>query len=283
MEHEQTIPEQRKEAETSPDSDTRDQLSTSDAAEPDAEVEAAADAVGPRRRRGRTTLLIAGAAALGVLAGTVTGYAIQYDREPTPLPPLAQTVVTPKALAPDATTSNKTINANRWHKTDDDLAKLLIEAPKGAKVVDGAGYESLDWFATNYESPGEGLHHILDDDLRRVVSTSWSEGEDIEVEVRLLQFRDRRTAEYNQRHQTTYRQEEAANAGAAIPGVADGAGHVWVASKAEEKPGYHPLRVGTAEARRGDVVVEIFYYEKRGRNIAEDVLIDLAKRQLERL
>ncbi|MEV7523224.1 hypothetical protein [Streptomyces sp. NPDC091371] len=282
MEHEQTIPEQRKEAENAPESDTPTLLSTPADGPEAATAEAEAAAV-PRRRRGRTTLLIAGAAALGVLAGAVTGYAVQYHREPTPLPPLAQKVVTPKALAPDAATTNKTINANRWHKTDDDLTKLLVEPPKGAKEVEGAGYESLDWFATNFEKPDSGLRHVVNDNLRRVVSTAWTEGEDIAVEVRLLQFRERSEAEDFQQGQTRYREKDAGNSGVSIPGVSDEVGHVWVASKTEEKPGYYPVRIATAEARRGDIVVEIFYYEKRGRKIAESVLIDLAKRQLERL
>ncbi|MFG2879956.1 hypothetical protein ACGFYU_33925 [Streptomyces sp. NPDC048337] len=269
MEHEQTIPEQRKEGETAPDADTPDLAPAADAA--------------PRRRGRRTTLLIAGAAVLGILAGTVTGYAIQYHREPTALPPLAQKVVTPKALAPDDATTNKTINANRWHKTDDDLSKLLIEAPKGAEVLEGAGYESLDWFATNFKDPAAGLRNIVNDDLRRAVSTRWTGGENVLVEVRLLQFRERNDAEDFQQGQARYREKEAGNSGAAVPGVADEVGHVWVASKTEEKPGYYPVRIATAEVRRGDIVVEIFYYEKRGRNIAEGDLIDLAKRQLERL
>ncbi|MFB6617405.1 hypothetical protein ACIGFK_32200 [Streptomyces sp. NPDC085524] len=275
MEHEQTIPELRKEAETTPDSDTPDQLSTP------AADEAAAPAA--PRRRGRTTLLIAGAAALGVLAGAVTGYAIQYHREPTPLPPLAQQkLVTPKALAPDATTTNKTINGNRWHKTDGDLRKLLIEAPKGAEV-EGAGYESLDWFATNFEKPDAGLRNIVRNNLRRVATTRWQEGDNIVVEVRLLQFRERSAAEEFQQHQAEYRTKDSGNSGVAIPGVPDEVGHAWVGSDAKEKPGYYPLRTATAEVRRGDIVVEVFYYDKRGKKIAESDVIDLAKRQLERL
>ncbi|WP_329381589.1 hypothetical protein OG625_17645 [Streptomyces sp. NBC_01351] len=276
MEHEQTIPEQRKEAENAPESDTPDLLST-----PAAGPEAAAV---PRRRRGRTTLLIAGAAVLGVLAGTVTGYAVQYHREPTPLPPLAQQkLVTPKALAPDAATTNKTINANRWHKTDDDLSKLLIEAPSGAKV-DGAGYDSLDFFATNFENPDHAFRNLATNDVRRLASTAWVVNDRVFVEVHLIQFKDFSGAEDYQQDQSSYMPEKkyAGNEGVPIPGISGDLGHVWVDSEVTEDPGYYPIREGRAIARRGDIVLDIFYVENRGK-VSESDVIDLAKRQLERL
>ncbi|MFD9334089.1 hypothetical protein ACFWBF_06675 [Streptomyces sp. NPDC060028] len=237
------------------------------------------------RRRGRTTFLIASAVVLGVLAGTVTGYAIQFNREPTPLAPLAQAkVVTPKALAPDGATTNKTINANRWHKTDDDLAKLLIEAPGGAKV-EGSGYESLDFFAAKFfEKPEHGLPGILSDRVRRVASTVWSEDDRVFVEVRLLQFNDRSGADDYEKDQSRYMPQVkyAGNSGVEIPGLAGDLGHVWVDSEVDEEPGYYPIRGARAIARRGDIVLDISYFNNRGK-IAESDVIDLAKRQLERL
>ncbi|MFD8632065.1 hypothetical protein [Streptomyces sp. NPDC059533] len=290
MEHEQTIPEQRKEAETSPDSDTRDQLSTpadgvaaADAAEAEAEADADAEAVVPRRGRRRTTFLIAGAAALGVLAGVVTGYAIQYDREPTPLPPLAQQeLVTPKALAPDDATTNKTINANRWHKTDDDLRKLLVEAPSGSTMV-ASGYDTLDSFSTTFERPDGALRGFANDGFRRLATNVW-QNDRVFVEVRLIQFDDFSGADAYQREQSGYmpKKDYAGNDGVAIPGIPADLGHVWVNSETSEKPGYYPVREARAIARRGDVVVDIFYADNRGK-IDEGDVIDLAKRQLERL
>ncbi|MFD9353684.1 hypothetical protein [Streptomyces sp. NPDC060031] len=273
MEHEQTISEQRKETENVPESDSPEFP--------------AVNSVAPARlrRRGRTTFLIASAVVLGVLAGTVTGYAIQFNREPTPLAPLAQAkVVTPKALAPDGATTNKTINANRWHKTDDDLAKLLIEAPGGAKV-EGSGYESLDFFAAEFfENPEHGLPGILSDNVRRVASTVWSEDDRVFVEVRLLQFNDRSGADDYEKEQSRYMPQVkyAGNSGVEIPGLAGDLGHVWVDAEAHEKPGYYPIRGARAIARRGDIVLDIGYFNNRGK-IAESDVIDLAKRQLERL
>lgn len=273
MEHEQTIPEQRKEEEIAPESDT-----------PDLAAEPSEAAPAPRRRRGRTTLLITGAAALGVLAGTITGYAVQYHREPTALPPLAQQkLVTPKALAPNDTTTNKTINGNRWHKTDDDLSKLLIEAPGGAKV-DGAGYDSLDFFSVDFERPEAAFRNLATSGIRRMASTAWSEGDRVFVEVNLLQFNDFSGADDYQKDQSRYMPEKkfAGNQGVSIPGISDDLGHVWVDSEVEEKPGYYPVREGRAIARRGDIVLDIFYVENRGK-VSESDVLELAKRQLERL
>ncbi|GHD77233.1 hypothetical protein GCM10010336_56160 [Streptomyces goshikiensis] len=239
----------------------------------------------PRRRRGRTTLLIAGAAVLGVLAGTVAGYAVQYDREPTPLPPLAQPLPAgPKALAPDDTTTSKTINANRWHKTDDDLAKLLVEAPGGAKVA-GTGYEPADAFAAEFfTAPDRALTNLVQTGFRRVASTVWAQDDKVFVKIRLLQFQNRSGADDYQVQQSAYMSDKdrAGNDGVAVPGLSGDLGRVWVDSKAEETPGYLPVRGARAIARRGDVVMDIDYYDNRGK-IAERDVIDLAKRQLERL
>lgn len=268
LEHEQTIPEQRKEEENAPEQGTPD-----------------APGTGPRRRRGgRTALLIAGAVVLGVLAGAVTGYAVQYDREPTPLAPLAQAgLAYPKALAPDDATTNKTINANRWHKTDDDLTKLLIEAPSGAKH-EGSGYNTLDFLATEFEEPDHALRGFAHDKVRRIATVTWSEGDATFVEVSVLQFSDRDGADDYQKEQSAYMPEKkyAGNSGVDIPGIGSGRGHVWVYSEADEKPGYLPMRAARAIARRGDLVLDIHYLNNRGK-IAESDVVDLAKRQLERL
>ncbi|RKT05965.1 hypothetical protein BX286_3996 [Streptomyces sp. 3211.6] len=236
------------------------------------------------RRRGRTTALIAAALVLGALAGTVTGYAIQYHREPTPLPPLAQQKpATPKAQAPNDATTVKSINANRWYKTDDDLTKLLIDAPSGAKV-EADGYETIDAFSTGFREADHALRGHLQDGIRRVATRVWKQG-DVVVEVRLVQFRDFSGADGYQRGQAVYMpdKEYAGNGGAVVPGVGPGLGHVWVDSEAEEKPGYYPVRSGRALVRRGDIVLDLHYFDTHGGGIDEGSVLDLAKRQLERL
>ncbi|MFF3016380.1 hypothetical protein [Streptomyces sp. NPDC057939] len=246
----------------------------------------AAEIAPSRRRRGRATLLIAAALVLGTLAGTVTGYAIQYHREPTPLPPLAQQELdTPKPLAADAATTLKSINANRWHKSDDDLRTLLLEPPAGAKLLTPPSFESLDFHAADYENPEEVLRDLVGVGLRRVALTSWSTNDRYHVQIRLMQFRDFAGADEHQKQQASYMPgaKYAGNPGVAIPGVPDDLGHVWVDSKPMQKAGYEPFRSSRAVVRRGDVVLEIFYNDNRGGKIAESDVIDLAERQLERL
>ncbi|MGW7140748.1 hypothetical protein [Streptomyces xanthophaeus] len=237
-----------------------------------------------RRGRARTPLLIAAAAVLGVLAGTVTGYAVQYDRAPTPLPPLAQQGLTaPKPIAPDDATTHQSVNANRWHKSDDDLSKLLIEAPSGAKL-EGAGYDTLDSFATTFEQPDAFLKDMSQVGFRRIATAVWMQDDRVLVEVRLLQFADLDGADGYLREQSAYMPEKkfAGNEGVSIPGVPDTIGHVWVDSELHEEPGYFPTRRARALVRRGDIVVDLFYYDNRGK-IAESDVVDLAKKQLERL
>ncbi|MEW1635029.1 hypothetical protein AB0469_13225 [Streptomyces sp. NPDC093801] len=236
-----------------------------------------------RRRRGRTTALIAGALVLGALAGTVTGYAIQYDREPTPLPPLAQQKLdTPKAQAPNDATTVKTINANRWHKSDGELTDLLIEAPAGAQV-DFDGYDTLDSLSTTFTKPSGAMRAFLRDGFRRLATRSWTQG-DIGVEVRLIQFRDFSGADEFYRDQVTYmpNKDFAGNGGVAVPGVSAGLGHVWVYSELSSEGG-HAVREARAVLRRGDIVMDVYYTDERARPIAESDVLDLAKRQLERL
>ncbi|MER6450005.1 hypothetical protein [Streptomyces venezuelae] len=263
MEHEQTIPEQPKEGESAPEADTSV----------------------PRRRAGRTALLIAGAAALGVLAGTVTGYAVQYHREPTALPPLAQQkMAEPKPQAMGDATTRRSINANRWHKADEELAKKLLEVPGGAKT-EFSGASPVDMFSAAYfEDASGGLGGLLSSRVQSIASVEWSESDRNFVEINLLRFHDRDGAEDFQKGIEDYMptQKYAGNAGKEVPGVPEDFGHLWIDSKAHEEPGYHPLRGSRAVVRRGDIVMSVEYTNNRG-EIDESTLVDLVKRQMERL
>ncbi|MFC6514455.1 hypothetical protein ACFQFR_17330 [Streptomyces goshikiensis] len=120
--------------------------------------------------------------------------------------------------------------------------------------------------------------------FRRVASTVWAQDDKVFVKIRLLQFQNRSGADDYQVQQSAYMSDKdrAGNDGVAVPGLSGDLGRVWVDSKAEETPGYLPVRGARAIARRGDVVMDIDYYDNRGK-IAERDVIDLAKRQLERL
>ncbi|MFF8271890.1 hypothetical protein ACF059_31620 [Streptomyces sp. NPDC016562] len=259
MEHEQTISDQRKEEETSP-------------------------AEAPRRRRGRTTLLIAGMAVLGVLAGTVTGYAVQYHREPTALPPLAQQKMAgPKPAAVNDATSRRSINAARWHKADEDLAKKLLDLPGGAQDS-FSGPVSTDAFSAEYFlEPSQAVGSLIRE-AKCLATARWSENDRNYIEIHLLQFRDRGGADdfYTEIVQYMPQKDHAGNTGKDLPGAPADFGHLWIDSKAQEKAGYHPVRQGRAVVRRGDIVMSIEYTNNRG-EVDEKALVELAQRQMERL
>lgn len=238
------------------------------------------------RRRGRTTLLIAVAAVLGVLAGAGTGYKIQQDRPETPLPPLAQPklIQPPGAAAPAAPL---TAADDHLVKTDGDLRKLLLERPAGAKDSDLAegedGWMSLAEYASDFEEPDHVFRDMSTNDFRRAAVARWSSGSHTETALHLLQFRDETHAyavemlEDQQEYMPL--DKYAGNAGTAIPGDSDG--HVWVYSKPETKEGYEPVYVARGLARRGDIVMEVWVLSSEP--ISTATILDVSKRQLERL
>ncbi|MGW0699412.1 hypothetical protein ACWD0A_08775 [Streptomyces sp. NPDC002867] len=242
-------------------------------------------AAGRVRRRRRTVALIAAAAVLGVVAGTVTGYAVQYQREPTPLPVLSQPDIrTPKPVPAKAGTTARSLNANRWVKTDGDLRELLLPKPKGAKTESEAGWEDLYSFATWFKEEGDMFEFLAEDGFRRCATVSWSVDGEVYVDIRLVQFRE--DEELNAgifgEAQQWYLDDEkwAGNDGEPIPGSADGRTYVW--DEPLREAGYEPLYQGRAVAWRGDTVMIIEYANNSG-PVDEKDLKSLAKRQLERL
>ncbi|MER5730940.1 hypothetical protein ABT084_21895 [Streptomyces sp. NPDC002138] len=279
MEHEQTIPELRKEGENAldPDSSEFPVANTPDATLSDTR---------PRRRRGRTALLIAAAAVLGVGAGVATGYGVQYQRPPTPLAPLAQQqLVAPKPVKADDSTTYRSVNANRWDKTDDDLTKLLLEAPKGAEQVQ-RGYRPVgEWAANWFNEPGRGFVSVNSSDIRRVAVSHWYAGGRATVTISLLQFRDRTGAAQFQASQASYMPSSksgAGNLGVAMPDGLKGVGRAWVYSKPHEEAGYMPLYEARAIVRVGNIVMYTEYLDNTGQ-ISDQDIVDLAKRQVEQL
>jgi hypothetical protein len=237
------------------------------------------------RRRGRTTLLVAAAAVLGVVAGAVTGYTVQYHREPTPLPPLSQPDIrTPKPVKAGEHTTARSVSVNRWAKTDGDLRQLLVPEPKGAKTEQKADWDDLFSFATWFKDEEYMFEDLAENDFRRAVSVGWSEDEKVYVDIRLVQFRENTelNAERFGEGQQAYMSEDewAGNDGEPIPGSANGRTYVY--DEPHREAGYEPLYQGRAVAWRGDLVMIIEYVNNSG-PISEKALKSLAKRQLERL
>ncbi|MCI3272049.1 hypothetical protein [Streptomyces cylindrosporus] len=238
--------------------------------------------VGTARRRGRTALLIAGAAVLGVVAGTCTGYLVQADREPTKLPSLSQPV-----LAQAGGDGPEPLSAaqDRRVKTDGDLRKLLLKKPAGAKDADylmgDDGWMDLAAYAETYDHPQSVFGDLVSEEFRRAAVTGWTVGSTYGVEIRLVQYRQQERLEASDTvdDQQYWRQSENGARSWPIPGT--GKGMVYVDSRPETKAGYLPQYNAEAAAWRGDIALEIFVWDSKP--VPQKKIMDLAKRQMERL
>ncbi|MEU7067559.1 hypothetical protein [Streptomyces sp. NPDC046161] len=271
MQAEQSVPEPSEDAGNATESDTPE-FPPKSSGTPDTAVAVAGT---PPRRRGSTSLLIAAGLVLGAVAGTATGYVVQYDREPTPLPPLAQqSIDTPAPLAPNAATTRRSIDANRWTKAEEDIDKMLVDAPSGADVAFSGAQSADEYAAGYYDKPSEGIGSLLRDRVRRNASSQWKDGRGTYVEIRLSQYRDRMGAANFQRSMDYMAwADHAGNGGKDLPGVPKDFGHMWIYSKSGQ---------ARVVARRGDIVMDIIYTNADGK-VDEGALLDLAKRQWERL
>ncbi|WP_254407227.1 hypothetical protein [Streptomyces sp. GMY02] len=241
------------------------------------------------RRRGRTALLIAAAAVLGVVAGTATGYAVQAERPPTPLPMLAQPGLAypAKPLAPGKEPEPLSAKEDSRVKTDGDLRKLLLSRPAGAREnlapwADN-GWLSVDEYAREFEFPDSMFEDLVSGDFRRAAAVSWMEGEYRETDIALVQFRagpELGAVEHGDGQLSYMSGDEigAGNDGDAIKGSTNGRYYLY---KVDRKAGYLPQYRARAIAYRGDVVLDINIFDTEP--ISKKTIRTLAERQLERL
>ncbi|WP_374982519.1 hypothetical protein [Streptomyces fradiae] len=260
---------------TAPDNATAQDTAAS------AELRGTQDAPRPARRWGRTVLLIAAAAVIGVSVGTAVGYRIQADRPPTPLPPLNQPGLAypaaplPKGEEPPPLTAAE----DRRVKTDGDLRELLVPTPKGAKDMDAwwlkNGWEDGASYARGYAWPVAVFEDLVERDLRRIAGAAWDQGGDKETHIELLQFRAGGSA---MTHAEQLREQNAGVDGAPLKGSGNGRYYVLPPSDAGAGGPMHHAR---AVFQRGDVVVDINIYDSE--RISQSEIRVLAERQLELL
>ncbi|MFF3406787.1 hypothetical protein ACFYW8_11320 [Streptomyces sp. NPDC002742] len=229
------------------------------------------------RRRGRTTLLIATAAVLGLVAGTCAGYLIQADRVPTKLPSLSQPVVAQaKGDGPEP------LSAAQDHrvKTNGDLRKLLLPRPKGTKVPDWApeqdGWLDMAAYAHSLEDSDVAFGRLAKAEFRRAAGVSWTVGSNGNTQIRLVQYRQEENLSAADRASDWY--VYGSSGEWPLPGASDGMVYLF---KPEREAGYLPLYKAQATASRGDIAMEIWIYDSKP--IPKSKIMDLAKRQLERL
>ncbi|MEU6540608.1 hypothetical protein [Streptomyces sp. NPDC047000] len=240
--------------------------------------------VAPARRSGRrrTTLLIAGAAALGIVAGTCTGYVVQAGRAPTELPSLSQPALAQaKGPAPEPLSAAQ----DRQVKTGGDLRKLLLQRPKGARdaafSVDGGGWLDAGEYADTYTKPASAFENLVIDEFRRAVETDWQVGSTYTVEIQLVQFRQEEKAAASDwaSGQAYWAGKQPDTDSWPVKGTGDGMAYVHHAP--EHRSGYVDGYSAEAVAWRGDLVMEIWITDTR--QIPKKDIVDLAERQMERL
>ncbi|MFE9399745.1 hypothetical protein [Streptomyces flavidovirens] len=264
-----------------------------DQQEPEESQEAAAPAGDrPARRvrpRGRTTLIIAAAAVLGIVGGTATGYTVQAERPPTPLPALAQTGLAypAKALPEGKEPEPLSAKDDRRVRTDGDLRKLLVSKPAGARVSDEEwvkdGRADLTSYALDFDSEGYMFGELAAWDFRRFAGTAWEQDANRWVSVRLVQFGAGPVAGAAEHAdgQFSYMpddEEGAGNNGDALKGSGNGRYYVY---KVDRKAGYLPGYRARALFQRGDIMADIHVFDTKP--ISKKDIRVLAERQLGRL
>ncbi|MEV0977034.1 hypothetical protein [Streptomyces sp. NPDC049915] len=238
------------------------------------ETEAPPERPAPRRRRGRTALLITGAVALGLIAGTCVGYLIQADREPTALPSLSQPVLR-QAAGPAPTPLSAA--QDRKVKTDGDLRKLLLTKPSGAKDPGtGDGWDDLAGYAEGFGKPGVAFDNLAGEEYRRAAAAHWRVGSTYFVDIRLVQFRQEETvgAVQNTDNNQYWAAKEEGTDSWPLPGT--GWGKAYVHHRAD-----NGVYSAEAHAWRGDISMEIWVYDAKP--VTKSKIMQLAERQLERL
>ncbi|MFE4252410.1 hypothetical protein ACFRU3_23450 [Streptomyces sp. NPDC056910] len=234
------------------------------------------------RRRGRTTLLIACAAVLGVVAGTCTGYVIQAGRAPDPLTALNQPVMAQaggKGPAPLPAARDRKV------RTDGDLRKLLVKRPKGATDLPNAP-KSDRWLhfidiAETYNRPAHAFTDLVDAQFRRAAADGWREG-DTMVSARLTQYRDEEFVASSDAvlDEASWADDnDPATYSRPIPG--SGTGMVYVYAQPEREAGYLPLYTARAFAARGDILMEVWLVGPHP--ISKKRAMQVARQQWERM
>lgn len=248
------------------------------------------DTVSPTRRpRGRTALIIAAAALLGISGGTAVGYGIQSQRPPTPLPALSQPGLAypAKPLAADQAPAPLPASEDRRVTADGDLRKLLVERPKGVEASPGYPRRGGKWipyaeYVRDFDDGRSTFRYLTESDLRRVAATRWTLGER-QADVVLVQFRPGvvSTASHHLGGQLSYMpdaKEGAGNAGHPIAGTGQGRYFLYPVLR---EPGYLPFHRARALAVRGDIMIDINILDTKP--VSKKDIRVLAERQLERL
>ncbi|MEZ0064238.1 hypothetical protein ABIA32_000216 [Streptacidiphilus sp. MAP12-20] len=237
-----------------------------------------------RRRwsRKRTALLITVAVVLGAAGGGGVGYAIQAQRPPTPLPPLAGDALHyPSGRAAVPALSAEQDDAAR---TDGDLTRLLLSAPAGSKPSNATlvpdGYISLGDYSRDFKSPAAEFRWMLAHGFRRAVQVSWNQG-NRDVVIELVQFQKANEADVKSDLQDlqSYAGKECGSDPVPVPDTGDS--KVYPGNVSHSYSDGSTYHYGCGYARHGDILVDVHVYDQ-GQVAAQDVM-SIIQNQMERL
>ena len=186
-------------------------LEPAEVSEPEAPEEAAAPTPTPtpkvkRKRAISTPALYSLLAVLGLIVGTGAGYAVQYDRKPTPLPALAvaQPVYPPSAPYVGEQPSPLPAGQDDAGIADGNLAALLVPTPDGATATPGSDHIwlTLADLASSCVNQSACLSNELSEGVSRAARTAWSVGTDELVQITITEyspgFSDKAAADFTQ-------------------------------------------------------------------------------------
>lgn len=220
----------------------------------------------------RTGLLFTSAAAVGLIGGAGTGFAIQKGRAETPLPPVPHTLA--PALAP-AAAEVPDPKTDDGAKLDGDLRELLLEKPAGAH--DPADLPARAWLsigdlAEYWHRPDQAFEKLNREHFRRAAGVVWELADGTQVEVDLVQFRTTGDAE-------TFFGDAGFPQELTTPAVA-GTSTGYVGRDTGKGPeGYY---TGYGLVRHGNVVELVFVNRKQDPPAIDD-LMKITKEQADRL
>ncbi len=241
----------------------------------------------PRRRRGRTTLILACAALLGLLAGTGTGYGIQAHRPADPPPALGRRGMNRPAYAGSGAPVTFG-TADDLTATGGDLSELLLPIPKGTTRDPGKFDVGMWWgvgdMARTYDDPDDTFGRLLNEHYRRQADALWHNHPwNADGEIDLIQFRDDgadNAGTYLDDEQEADRYDKSGDPVARpVPGVMGGIS--YLSHPAHPKAGVWRYQ-GRALARHGDIIVYVFL-DSDSHPVSRKAVESLLKRQLERL
>ncbi|MEV0844975.1 hypothetical protein AB0J21_03625 [Streptomyces sp. NPDC049954] len=245
-----------------------------------------AEAGARRRPRGRTAVILACAAVLGLAGGTAYGYGVQADRAPEPLPALSQPKLEypAKPLAKGEGRKPLERGQDRLLHTEGDLRTLLVARPEGSIETDEihsgpastqrGGFMDLTRTADEYRYSGPAFRSLMTDGLRRTATRDWSGPGDARGSVRLLQFAPGSSA-----GALAWVVDQVYTDPPGEPLKGSDEGRLYV--RDEPDPGTPGMYSAEAYGARGDLAFALYLYDSKP--VSESALRKLAEDQLERL